>query len=346
MRARRASSVSMPSIPTSFASASSSEGSCRGLERLERHLHVGDLAAQLLDPVILARTARRSRPSRRAACPASGLEVSLRDRARRDLHGDALGLAALERRAVDRPLVVDHGPVALLRLEPALDRDELRHGLLEPRELVRDHLIRDLRRLPGDLEAAVVLRLDAGLHLDARGVADRLAVGDALGHRDVRRRDERDRLDLHRLGERLLDDLLERPRPRSRRGTGARAPCAAPCRGGSPRSFTRRPSPTYARSSSWATRSGSTSMVTFLSTGETFSTWIFMSFRALLRIGGKAGSAMCGRRSVVKREMGGEGLEPSRLAAPDPKSGASASSATRPLAQTFTTPAADDGPGL
>ncbi len=46
--------------------------------------------------------------------------------------------------------------------------------------------------------------------------------------------------------------------------------------GRKPRSFTRRERPTYARSSSFATRSGSTSMVTFRSTGETVSTWIFM----------------------------------------------------------------------
>jgi hypothetical protein len=41
--------------------------------------------------------------------------------------------------------------------------------------------------------------------------------------------------------------------------------------------------------------------------------------------------------------MGGEGLEPSRLTAPDPKSGASASSATRPDERTFTTARRDVG---
>ena len=178
------------------------------LHRLEGHPHVGDLPAQLGVAVIAG---ERLVELDRLADPLPGerAEVPLRDRARRDAHRDALGARALERPPVDRTLVIDHRPVALLGVEAALGRDELGHRVLDLRELVRDHLVRHLGRPARDLEAAVVLRLDLGLHLDARGVAERAALGDALRDRDVRRRDDVDRLLTHGLGEGLLDDLLD-----------------------------------------------------------------------------------------------------------------------------------------
>src|SRR5512134_3046271 len=68
-------------------------------------------------------------------------------------------------------------------------------------------------------------------------------------------------------------------------------------------------------------------MVTFFSTGERLSTWIFML------TGGPGWRKELGgtrRNPPGQGYLGGEGLEPSSLSAPEPKSGASASSATRP----------------
>src|SRR5205085_11411938 len=65
-----------------------------------------------------------------------------------------VALAALERHAVDRALVVDDDEVALLR--GTLDRLESREVLAQVLELVRDALLVDLRLALADLEAGVV----------------------------------------------------------------------------------------------------------------------------------------------------------------------------------------------
>ncbi len=299
-----------------------------GLQGLERRLHRGGLAAQRRVAVVVP---ERLLELHRLPHLGAGqlLEVPLAHRARADLDGDVLGLRAREGLALDGALVVDDRPVARLRLEPAFDRHELGERLLQARELGRDHLVGHLGRLAGHGEAPVVLGLEVGLHLHTGRVAERLPLGDSLGDRDAGGRHHRQVLGLDGLGEGLrhdaLGDVALHLRPKlaledlARRLAGAEPLELHPAGEAHVGALQLLGDALGVHLDGDLALDGRHRLDLDLHVASTFG-WKPVKGRYLLRA----------PPVLVKRRVGGEGLEPSRLAALDPKSSASASSATRP----------------
>ena len=99
-------------------------------------------------------------------------------------------LAAGERLAVERALVIHHHEVAGARR--ALDRVQPRRALAQAVELGADRLVRDVHLALADLEALVVAELGLRPHADLDREAQRLAGGGQVGEVELRLADGRD----------------------------------------------------------------------------------------------------------------------------------------------------------
>src|SRR5919106_2262676 len=227
-----------------------------------------------------------------------------------DLDGDVLRLAAGKVLAVDERLIIDQRPVTPLRDVAIRNWLQPRHHLPHPLQLLADLLVADRDFLALQLQSFVTLGIDLRTHLDARLERERLLWLETGGIGDLRAGNGLHVVLANGLQVRALDDVLDHVvldllleallenAPRDLAWPKAGDLHLAPERAVGPIEL-----PDDLRALH-------------------FDRQLAFNRRELLDLS-------LHLRSLLEA-MGGEGLEPSHLAVPDPKSGASTNSATRP----------------